>query len=122
MYLNNNALTYINLVQYLLYTILNIILKDKLHYKICTKYMYHGWETIMPIYEYTCTECAFRFEELQLMHSDTEIVCPSCTHPALRSFSVFASPSQNTSPQNETIPSQGGCGGCTGGGCACSMN
>lgn len=76
----------------------------------------------MPIYEYTCAECAARFEELQLMHSDTEIVCPHCTRPALRSFSMFTYPSQNTATQREAIPNQGGCNGCTGGGCACSMN
>jgi len=33
----------------------------------------------MPIYEYTCTPCGKRFEELVIRKSDeAEIACPAC--------------------------------------------
>jgi len=46
----------------------------------------------MPIYEYQCTNCGYRFElRRSLADSDSEIKCPKCgaEHPP-RVFSVFA--------------------------------
>ena len=32
----------------------------------------------MPIYEYECGDCRFRFEKRQGYHEDPESVCPQC--------------------------------------------
>ncbi|TVR91107.1 MAG: zinc ribbon domain-containing protein [Spirochaetaceae bacterium] len=38
----------------------------------------------MPTYEYECSSCAHRFEELQSMSAPALEVCPSCGKPSLR--------------------------------------
>lgn len=38
----------------------------------------------MPIYDYECAECAFRFELRQGFNSDTVQVCPQCQSSAHR--------------------------------------
>ena len=47
----------------------------------------------MPIYEYSCPTCGFRFEKLQSM-SATGADCPHCEQPAKRAISVFAAMSK----------------------------
>ena len=37
----------------------------------------------MPLYEYRCTKCGFRFEKIQHFDSEPETECPKC-HGALR--------------------------------------
>ncbi|NPA15755.1 MAG: zinc ribbon domain-containing protein [Deferribacteres bacterium] len=32
----------------------------------------------MPIYEYKCTSCGYRFEKLQSFHDEPVKVCPKC--------------------------------------------
>ena len=43
----------------------------------------------MPLYEYHCPTCSYKFEKLQPM-SATGADCPNCEQPARRSISVFA--------------------------------
>ena len=47
----------------------------------------------MPIYEYACPTCGYKFEKLQSM-SATGADCPICEQPAKRSISVFAAVSK----------------------------
>ncbi|MHB9155773.1 MAG: FmdB family zinc ribbon protein [Endomicrobiales bacterium] len=42
----------------------------------------------MPIYEYACTECAHRFEELQEMNDKPKDKCPVCGKPVRRLMSA----------------------------------
>ena len=64
----------------------------------------------MPLYEYTCSECGYRFE--LLVRGDTTVPdqCPSCSARALKKeFSTFAVSSSSTSSK------QTDCGNCSGG-------
>ena len=38
----------------------------------------------MPIYEYRCTECEHRLEQLQRMADDPLLDCPACKKPNLK--------------------------------------
>jgi putative FmdB family regulatory protein len=38
----------------------------------------------MPIYEYQCTACDYRFEKLQKMSDEPLVDCPSCEKPELK--------------------------------------
>jgi putative FmdB family regulatory protein len=33
----------------------------------------------MPIYEYKCNQCGYRFEKIQKISDDQEKVCPKCS-------------------------------------------
>ena len=70
----------------------------------------------MPLYEYHCPRCSYKFEKLQSMNA-TGADCPNCEQPAKRAISMFArvgnateEPSFNPGP----LPplNAGGCGGC----------
>lgn len=70
----------------------------------------------MPLYEYHCPTCSYKFEKLQPMNS-TGADCPNCEQPAKRAISMFArvgnateDPGFNPAP----LPpiSAGSCGGC----------
>jgi putative FmdB family regulatory protein len=70
----------------------------------------------MPIYEYTCTSCEHRFEEL-VLGSRTLVACPECTSQDVEKLlSVFARIGGGDEPR----ATGGGGGGCCGGGCGCS--
>jgi len=63
----------------------------------------------MPIYEYFCPHCNFKFELLRpLSQSDEVASCPHCHNGAKRIFSSFSSPSGDTegasSPLGESSP------------------
>ena len=47
----------------------------------------------MPIYEYECKECGYKFEVLQrLDQDDSDLICPKCNaKKPVRVFSVFSS-------------------------------
>jgi putative FmdB family regulatory protein len=73
----------------------------------------------MPVYEYQCSTCEHRFEELVSSTGQTLVACPSCTSTQItKLLSVF----QRTRvggdmPQAAaTTPRSGGC---CGGGCGC---
>ena len=38
----------------------------------------------MPIYEYACSSCEHRFDELQKVSEAALVHCPKCNEPALR--------------------------------------
>ena len=38
----------------------------------------------MPIYEYACSSCEHRFDELQKISEAALVHCPKCNEPALR--------------------------------------
>ena len=38
----------------------------------------------MPIYEYACSSCEHRFDELQKISKAALVHCPKCNEPALR--------------------------------------
>ena len=40
----------------------------------------------MPIYEYECGNCCFRFEKRQGFHEEPAAVCPECSGRARRVF------------------------------------
>ncbi len=47
----------------------------------------------MPLYEYRCTECGARFEQLRRMsEADRDLTCPKCNSEKVkRELSTFAS-------------------------------
>jgi putative FmdB family regulatory protein len=66
--------------------------------------------TAMPIFEYTCQDCARPFEAL--VRSDTVPACPHCHSTRLeKQLSVFATAS--STPQAAAMPAMAGpCGQC----------
>lgn len=76
----------------------------------------------MPLYEYLCPTCKYKFEKLQSM-SATGADCPNCEQPAKRAISVFAAVSNGGAEMPSSMgplpPMGGGGGGCCGGGCGC---
>jgi putative FmdB family regulatory protein len=69
----------------------------------------------MPIYEYACTACDHRFEELVSASGSTLVACPRCSSGDVEKLlSVFAS----TAIGRDEPRSSGG-GGCCGGSCGC---
>lgn len=79
----------------------------------------------MPIYEYGCPTCGFKFEKLQPM-SATGADCPRCEQPAKRAISVFAAVSKGDSFASdmadlggEPMPAPIGAGHAHGGFCGC---
>ena len=73
----------------------------------------------MPIYEYVCPECRVRFDRLQ--PSGTSYAeCPDCGMPSKKALSLFSAVVSSDGGFAEPVAGIGGCGGCAGGGCACS--
>ncbi|MFO7801514.1 MAG: zinc ribbon domain-containing protein [Desulfovermiculus sp.] len=74
----------------------------------------------MPIYEYTCAQCAHQFEEI-VLGAHTEVACPECgSADTQKLMSRCRSKLGGASPQGQSasVPSSGGCAGCSGGSCA----
>ncbi len=70
----------------------------------------------MPIYEYVCSDCETRFEELRpLIRMDEPASCPQGHTDGRRVLSTFAALSRDGFGETSAV-SGGGCGGC-GGGC-----
>lgn len=72
----------------------------------------------MPIYEYYCTNCEQRFEELVLDHKPAVAHCPECgTNEVNRLISLFATASPGLNNFAETGGESSGhtcgCGHCT---------
>jgi putative FmdB family regulatory protein len=74
----------------------------------------------MPLYEYRCRECDFRFE--RFVSGKARIVCPDCESARIdRLLSVFAVPSGSTRALAEPAGVCGSCGDPRGPG-ACSID
>ena len=75
----------------------------------------------MPIYEYICSECNTKFEQLRpLSQSDQLADCPQCHKPARRKMSTFAAFSASLGGVPKTVPGAGGssCSSCSSGDCS----
>jgi putative FmdB family regulatory protein len=74
----------------------------------------------MPIYEYTCSTCAHRFEELVSSDGRTLVACPECaSSDVTKLFSSFAMRTTSVGGDMPRTSMGGGGGGCCGGGCGC---
>ena len=74
----------------------------------------------MPIYEYTCRDCANEFEAL--VRTGTVPTCPACGSVELeKQLSVFATTTVTESPAQAMPSSCGSCGN-PGGPGACAFN
>ena len=63
----------------------------------------------MPLYEYQCTQCGYRFEQLVGSNSKGPETCPSCSAPAPeKQFSAFAVGASS----GASAPAPKNCGGC----------
>ncbi|NMC02884.1 MAG: zinc ribbon domain-containing protein [Chloroflexi bacterium] len=76
----------------------------------------------MPIYEYICQDCQYRFDARRSMaDADRPIACPKCggTH-ARRGLSRFMVIGGGAAGSSEFSAggSGGGCSGCSGGSCS----
>jgi putative FmdB family regulatory protein len=70
----------------------------------------------MPIYDYRCTACGTRFE--QLVRGEQQVTCPSCAGPELeRLISLPARPATAGSQADYSRLGPPAGGGCCGGGC-----
>jgi putative FmdB family regulatory protein len=79
----------------------------------------------MPIYEYCCTHCQNKFEQLRpISKSDEEAECPKCKMPAKRTVSKFVSRIKDDlgylSHMANASSGGGGssCGGCSSSNCS----
>ena len=84
---------------------------------------YEG-ENAMPVYEYYCSSCKWRFEHLQPMsRAGEDSQCPECGTVSRRTLSVFA-PVSRGGPAEAGFEGgycgDPGAGGCCGGG-ACGF-
>ena len=74
----------------------------------------------MPIYEYVCDTCDYKFDKLQSMNA-RGADCPRCIQPAQRAISLFSAVTTSYDGYPGSLASMGGCDACAGGGCACSV-
>ena len=78
----------------------------------------------MPIYEYSCTKCNNKFEQLRpISQCDQDAECPKCKKPAKRAVSKFVSRTQADlsylSHMANSMPSSGSsCSGCSSSNCS----
>lgn len=70
----------------------------------------------MPIYEYACKDCQYKFEVIRSMKdADAPIACEHCHGMnTARSISLFAAQSGG----KMIAGGNGGCAGCAGGSCS----
>jgi putative FmdB family regulatory protein len=75
----------------------------------------------MPLYEYYCSDCRFKFEALRPMSkADDSIQCKHCeSMHTSRAISLFAAFSKGEGGTSQAVAGGGGgCGGCAGGACS----
>lgn len=77
----------------------------------------------MPIYEFYCPECDFKFERLlPLSKSGEAASCPQCQHGARRAISSFACPSGGSDEDSGGGGGSSACSTCSAMSCAsCHM-
>ena len=75
----------------------------------------------MPVYEYVCSECDNKFEQLRpLSQAENEANCPKCHQPAKRIMSVVAVYSMASSGIPKPVAGSGSssCSSCSSGNCS----
>jgi putative FmdB family regulatory protein len=75
----------------------------------------------MPIYEYVCSGCESKFEQMRpLSQSGQNAECPKCHKPARRKMSTFAAFTTSVSgvPQSVAGTEKSSCSGCSSGHCS----
>ena len=74
----------------------------------------------MPLYEYCCSECDYKFELLRpITRCDEDMPCPRCHNSAKRMLSKFASFSKDSDGLATSIAgTSGSCSGCTSTNCS----
>lgn len=74
----------------------------------------------MPIYEYICSECENRFEQMRpLSQSGKGAECPQCHKPARRKMSTFACFSTTDGGVSQRVAGTGSsCSSCSSGNCS----
>ena len=75
----------------------------------------------MPVYEYTCPDCAAKFDALRSMsQADAPIACPKCGQKnARRGLSVFAAVSKGSNGEGRALSGTGhSCASCGSHSCA----
>jgi len=71
----------------------------------------------MPIYEFLCEKCHYRFERLvTIMRNSALPACPKCQSATKRILSVFAAHTKASTPCGNSadacqMAQEGGCGG-----------
>ena len=74
----------------------------------------------MPIYEYVCGTCKYKFDKLQSMGA-AGFDCLRCGQPARRAISLFSAVAVGDDGEPSSVAGMGGCSACAGGGCGCSI-
>lgn len=75
----------------------------------------------MPIYEYVCSGCKSKFEQMRpLSQCSQPADCPKCHKPAGRKMSLFSAMSTSVSGVPQAVPGASGhsCSSCGGGSCS----
>ena len=72
----------------------------------------------MPIYEYLCSTCQYKFDKLQPM-VESGCDCPRCGQPAKRAISLFSALTEGDDGEMGSVAGMGGCGSCGPSGCGC---
>jgi putative FmdB family regulatory protein len=74
----------------------------------------------MPLYEYQCKSCGFKFEKMRAMiEADEPIMCLKClSRETRRMLSRFNAHSEGKAITNNTCS----CGNCSGGSCSSCQN
>ncbi len=74
----------------------------------------------MPIYEYICSDCDCKFEQLRpFSQANEKAPCPHCHKSAKRKLSVFASFSKNSSGESAPVAGTGSsCASCGASSCS----
>ena len=81
----------------------------------------------MPVYEYYCSSCKWRFEQLQPMsRAGEDSQCPECGTVSRKTLSVFAAVSRggasaDAGGEGGFCGDPGAGGGYCGAGCACAV-
>ena len=75
----------------------------------------------MPIYEYVCATCEYKFDTLQAMDAPGAD-CPRCSQPARKAISLFSAVTAGGDGEMGSVAGMGGCssGACSS--CACAID
>ena len=73
----------------------------------------------MPVYEYYCPQCDYKFEKLRpICGAEEEVACNLCNQPSKRILSRFASYSKNSGGETTAIAgTSNSCAGCSSASC-----